>query len=118
MITPRMMACLKQLHLPAFLEHYAPQAALAGNEGWAYDRYLLGLCELELAERVARRIQRLLSFCGLGDCCDSLRRSGIKRPGRGAAHLLRHSVASSMLRQGASLQELSALLRHRSIVNH
>src|SRR5262249_53221630 len=31
------------------------------------------------------------------------------------AHLLRHSVASSMLRQGASLQEISALLRHRSI---
>lgn len=45
----------------------------------------------------------------------AIRRSGIKRPGRGAAHLLRHSVASSMLRQGASLQEISALLRHRSI---
>ncbi len=42
-------------------------------------------------------------------------RAGIKRAGRGAAHLLRHSVASSMLRQGASLQELSALLRHRCI---
>jgi DNA replication protein DnaC len=60
MIKPRMTACLKQLHLPAFVEHYAPQAALAGNEGWPYDRYLLGLCELELAERDARRIQRLL----------------------------------------------------------
>jgi integrase/recombinase XerD len=45
----------------------------------------------------------------------AIRRAGIKPPGRGAAHLLRHSVASSMLRQGASLQELSALLRHRSI---
>lgn len=45
----------------------------------------------------------------------AIRRSGIKRPGRGAAHLLRHSVASSMLRSGASLQEISALLRHRSI---
>lgn len=45
----------------------------------------------------------------------AMRRAGIKRPGRGAAHLLRHSVASSMLRQGASLQEISALLRHRSI---
>ena len=42
-------------------------------------------------------------------------RAGIKRPGRGAAHLLRHSVASSMLRQGASLQQISALLRHRCI---
>lgn len=45
----------------------------------------------------------------------AIRRAGIKCPGRGAAHLLRHSVASSMLRQGASLQEISALLRHRSI---
>jgi len=45
----------------------------------------------------------------------AFRRAGINRPGTGAAHLLRHSIASSMLRQGASLQELSALLRHRSI---
>jgi integrase/recombinase XerD len=41
-------------------------------------------------------------------------RAGIKRPARGAAHLLRHSIASSMLRSGASLQDISALLRHRS----
>ena len=45
----------------------------------------------------------------------AIRRAGIKPPGRGAAHLLRHSVDSSMLRQGASLQEISTLLRHRSI---
>lgn len=61
MIQPRMTACLKQLHLPAFAEHYAPQAALAVNEGWPYDRYLLGLCELELSEREQRRIHRLLT---------------------------------------------------------
>ena len=61
MIKPRMTACLKQLHLPAFAEHHAPQAALAANEGWPYDRYLLGLCELELSEREQRRIQRLLT---------------------------------------------------------
>jgi len=45
----------------------------------------------------------------------AFRRAGIQRPSRGAAHLLRHSVASSMLRHGASLQEISVLLRHRSI---
>lgn len=45
----------------------------------------------------------------------AMRRAGVERPGRGAAHLLRHSVASSMLRYGASLQEISALLRHRCI---
>jgi site-specific recombinase XerD len=45
----------------------------------------------------------------------ALRRASVKRPSRGAAHLLRHSVATSMLRHGASLQEVAALLRHRSI---
>jgi DNA replication protein DnaC len=61
MIKPRMTACLTRLHLPAFAEHYASQAALAANEGWPYDRYLLGLCELQLAERDERRIQRLMA---------------------------------------------------------
>jgi integrase/recombinase XerD len=42
-------------------------------------------------------------------------RAGVTRPSRGAAHLLRHSVATSMLRHGASLQDVAALLRHRSI---
>jgi site-specific recombinase XerD len=46
---------------------------------------------------------------------NAIRRTGIARPSRGAAHLLRHSLASSMLRNGASLQEISVLLRHRSI---
>jgi len=45
----------------------------------------------------------------------ALDRAGVARPSRGAAHLLRHSVATSMLRQGASLQDIGALLRHRSI---
>jgi hypothetical protein len=30
-------------------------------KGWPYDPYLLGLCEIELAERVARRIQSSLT---------------------------------------------------------
>jgi len=42
-------------------------------------------------------------------------RAGVTRPSRGAAHLLRHSVATSMLRHGASLDDVAALLRHRSI---
>lgn len=41
--------------------------------------------------------------------------AGVVRPSRGAAHLLRHSVATSMLRHGASLQDIGALLRHQSI---
>jgi site-specific recombinase XerD len=45
----------------------------------------------------------------------AMRRAGVRCPSRGAAHVLRHSIASSMLRQGASLQEIADVLRHRSI---
>jgi len=45
----------------------------------------------------------------------AMRRAGVRCPSRGAAHVLRHSLASSMLRQGASLQEIAVVLRHRSI---
>jgi len=45
----------------------------------------------------------------------AMRRAGVTCPSRGAAHVLRHSIASSMLRQGASLQEIACVLRHRSI---
>lgn len=56
------------------------------------------------------------SHCAVSVIVDrALRRAGITRPSRGAAHLLRHSVASSMLRHGASLQDIALLLRHRSI---
>lgn len=44
----------------------------------------------------------------------AIRRAGVRCPSRGAAHVLRHSIASSMLRQGASLQEIAGVLRHRS----
>jgi site-specific recombinase XerD len=45
----------------------------------------------------------------------AMRRAGVFCQSRGAAHLLRHSAATSMLRQGASLQDIAAVLRHRSI---
>jgi integrase/recombinase XerD len=45
----------------------------------------------------------------------AFRRAGVVRPSRGAAHLLRHSLATSLLRQGASLEDIAAILRHRSI---
>ena len=44
----------------------------------------------------------------------ALRRTGIKAPINGA-HLLRHSAASAMLQQGASLAGIGAVLRHRSL---
>jgi site-specific recombinase XerD len=44
-----------------------------------------------------------------------MRRAGVTCRSRGAAHVLRHSAATSMLRQGASLQDIATILRHRSI---
>lgn len=43
----------------------------------------------------------------------ALRRAGVEAPVHGA-HLLRHSAATAMLRQGASLAGIAAVLRHRS----
>ena len=42
-------------------------------------------------------------------------RAGVSCPSRGAAHVLRHSAATAMLRHGASLKDIAAVLRHRSI---
>lgn len=56
------------------------------------------------------------SSCAVSEIVDrAFRRAGVARPSRGAAHLLRHSLATSMLRQGAPLEDIATILRHRSI---
>jgi site-specific recombinase XerD len=45
----------------------------------------------------------------------ALARAGVQRRGRGAAHLFRHGLATQMIRKGASLAEISEILRHRSL---
>ncbi len=56
------------------------------------------------------------SHCAISVIVDrAMKRAGVARPSRGAAHLLRHSAATSMLRQGASLQDIATVLRHRSV---
>jgi site-specific recombinase XerD len=56
------------------------------------------------------------SHCAVSVIVDrAFARAAVSRPSRGAAHLLRHSVATAMLRHGASLQDVAALLRHRSV---
>ena len=44
---------------------------------------------------------------------NAIRRAGLETPAKGA-HLLRHSLATGMLRAGASMAEIGAVLRHRS----
>ncbi len=45
----------------------------------------------------------------------AMQRAGIEGAGKGvAAHLLRHSLATGMLRNGASMVEIAEILRHRT----
>lgn len=46
---------------------------------------------------------------------EALRRAGLRPGGRVGAHVFRHSLATRMIRRGASLGEISQVLRHRSI---
>jgi site-specific recombinase XerD len=51
-----------------------------------------------------------VAICSLVD--RALKRAGVKSAYRGS-HLFRHSLATQMLKQGASLPEIGDLLRHR-----
>ncbi|MDP6374546.1 MAG: IS21-like element helper ATPase IstB [Pseudomonadales bacterium] len=51
---------LKAFRLPSFLSYYAELAQRAGTEGWDHVRYLDELATLEAADRVDRRVTRLL----------------------------------------------------------
>lgn len=44
----------------------------------------------------------------------ALSRAGLRSSHRGAAHIFRHSLATRMIRSGASMVEISEVLRHRS----
>jgi integrase/recombinase XerD len=46
---------------------------------------------------------------------EALRNAGLRPAGRVGAHVFRHSLATRMIRHGASLAEISQVLRHRSI---
>lgn len=60
-IRPELTKALRSLRLPVFASQHSTQAALAANEGWTFDRYLLALCELELQQRQTHRVQKLLA---------------------------------------------------------
>lgn len=59
-----------------------------------------------------RRFASSVAICSL--VRRALDRAGL-RPARKGAHLLRHSLATGMLRQGASLDEIAQILRHSSL---
>lgn len=46
---------------------------------------------------------------------DAVQRAGLMPAGRVGAHIFRHSMATQMIRRGATLEEISQILRHRTI---
>ena len=56
----RLVACLRELHLPAVREHYEAVNRQASAETWSYPDYLCELLERECVQRCQRRIERLL----------------------------------------------------------
>lgn len=46
--------------------------------------------------------------------CLALVRAGFRPACRGAAHMFRHGLATTMIRHGASMAEIAEVLRHRS----
>ena len=47
----------------------------------------------------------------------AMAKAGVERPMQIAAHLFRHTLASSMLQHGANLRDISEVLRHRALVS-
>ncbi len=52
---------LRSLRLPVFVAEHSALGAMAANEGWSFDRFLLELSQLELVQREQHRRQKLLS---------------------------------------------------------
>ena len=57
---PRLVSCLKELHLPAMREAFATAADQARQESLSYERYLLELANRECEQRQHKRVERLL----------------------------------------------------------
>src|SRR5258707_5472558 len=56
---------LRALKLPSFAIHHEDVARKAEAEGWTFNHHLRHLAELELSDRRARRIERLLKTSSL-----------------------------------------------------
>jgi len=52
---------LRQLKLPTFVHNYAAFAQDAARTGLSCERYLLALCEAEIAQRDANRVERCIA---------------------------------------------------------
>ena len=95
-------------------QHWLPLPQQVGDAIVTYlrrGRPPLPVPQVFISALAPRRPMTRLTVSGVVD--RALRRAGIKAPHHGA-HLLRHSAATAMLRNGVSLAGVGAVLRHRS----
>lgn len=52
---PELKDALRALRLPVFAAEHSALSAMAANQGWTFDRFLLELCQLELVQREQHR---------------------------------------------------------------
>ena len=95
-------------------QHWLPLPQQVGDAIVTYlhrGRPPLSVPQVFISALAPRRPMTRLTVSGVVD--RALRRAGVKAPHHGA-HLLRHSAATAMLRNGVSLAGIGAVLRHRS----
>ena len=97
---------------------YVPLPQKAGAALASYLRHGRPACECR--EVFVRGKAPYVGLACAGDVSNLVRqaldRAGVKSPCRGA-HVLRHSLATEMMRQGASLDEIGEILRHRTVAS-
>jgi site-specific recombinase XerD len=100
--------------------HRESRLPLSQEVGDALATYITGVRPTVETDRLFLRSRAPLRGFGSHSAvsvivANAMRRAGVTPATRGAAHVLRHSAATTLLRQGVSLQEIAAILRHRSI---
>jgi integrase len=98
---------------------YQVRLPLPQDVGDALLRYLECRPQVNHTDRIFLRVIAPFKPFISGDGVSSvvtraLQRAGVEAPARGA-HLLRHTAATEMLRQGVPLDQIGLVLRHRSI---
>jgi site-specific recombinase XerD len=81
-----------------YLEHFRPRI----DDAHVFLRVYAPLGPLPSSGPISKLVRR------------AIQRAGIQAPSMGA-HVLRHSAATAMLREGVSLDIIGAVLRHRSM---
>jgi site-specific recombinase XerD len=91
---------------------------LPQDAGDAVHAYLQRARPAASDDHVFLKVQAPIAACSASSLsyrvAEAIRRAGVDAPAHGA-HLLRHSLATRMLREGATLDSIGVLLRHQDV---